>query len=330
MLSAANNIMAREIYLGSGEVDDSGGENGNLEDLTNQCQRYEEQIVELHSVIAELSRKLEIEQDQIIHEETESSGEEPDEEIDSDCLDFGEDDDREVYNPTNKIILNRRGFKQQQQDYNSLVFERDLDSQLTGNVVDLDKGEHIEETNIVREGYRDNGIMGSRESFNKQLDKTDLENGHQNVLYKIELFDQLQQELVGSKKEMEQLRELLTLKDGEKDSIVSERNALKRQLDDLQATMEYQEAKMDLQKKPAIGSGGSRKSSTTSSRLQGSGPGVDILLDPCIPAILNAIPAPDLDNGCEKDSSSSRKQQRRRSLRKPKKSSSSIKEKVTT
>ena len=68
MLSANNNIMAREIYLGSGEVDDSG-DNGNLEDLTNQCQRYEEQIVELHSVIAELSRKLEIEQDQIIHED---------------------------------------------------------------------------------------------------------------------------------------------------------------------------------------------------------------------------------------------------------------------
>ena len=88
---------------------------------------------------------------------------------------------------------------------------------------------------------RDSSI-GEGGEYNKQLEKTELENGHQNVLYKIELFDQLQQDLVGSKKEMEQLRELLTLKDGEKDTIILERNALKRQLDDLQATMEYQEA----------------------------------------------------------------------------------------
>ena len=51
----------------------------NFEELTNQCQRYEEQIVELHSVIAELSRKLEVEQDDIIPEETETSGEDFDE-----------------------------------------------------------------------------------------------------------------------------------------------------------------------------------------------------------------------------------------------------------
>ena len=87
---------------------------------------------------------------------------------------------------------------------------------------------------------------------------------------------------------------------------------------------------MDLQKKPTtMGSGGSRKSSTSSSsRFKGSVPHDDTLLDPCIPAILNSIPAPDMDNGSVKPASSSRPQHRRRSLRKPKKSSSSIREKV--
>ena len=36
-----------------------------------QCQRYEERIIELHSVIAELSKKMEEEKDDMIKEESE-------------------------------------------------------------------------------------------------------------------------------------------------------------------------------------------------------------------------------------------------------------------
>ena len=45
--------------------------------------RYEERIVELHSVIAELSRKLEDERDDVIREESEYEGGEDEDENDN-------------------------------------------------------------------------------------------------------------------------------------------------------------------------------------------------------------------------------------------------------
>ena len=114
----------------------------NFEELTNQCQRYEEQIVELHSVIAELSRKLEVEQNDIIPEETETSGEDFDESY-HDSINNEESNENESSkrvgcnssNVKNKSQLNKR-----QEDYNSVVFERDLESQLV-EIVDIDERE---------------------------------------------------------------------------------------------------------------------------------------------------------------------------------------------
>ena len=48
-------------------------------DLATLVHRYEERIVELHSVIAELSRKLEDERDDVIREESEYEAGEGDE-----------------------------------------------------------------------------------------------------------------------------------------------------------------------------------------------------------------------------------------------------------
>lgn len=269
-----SNIMAR-VKCPESDGEETG-ENCNLEELTNQCQRYEEQIVELHSVIAELSRKLEVERDDIIPEETETSCDEFDE-VNNESFEFEDDLERKVYSPTNQtnINKNRKVLNKEQQDYNSLVFERDLDSQLTDSncIIDIDKGQQVDGNPILRAPNCDNEIDKSYRKDN--VDKNEL-GENKNVLYKIELFDQVQQELLESRQELDQLRELLTIKDGEKDAITSDRNSLKRQLDDLQATMEYQEAKMDLKKKPS-NICGSRKTSTTSARSNNDIPVVSSL-----------------------------------------------------
>ena len=75
------------------------------QDWEAQCQRYEERIVELHSVIAELSRKLETGKDDVIPEESEV-----DETLDS-CIEEEEELEQ----------------SQAAYDENSLAFERDLD-----------------------------------------------------------------------------------------------------------------------------------------------------------------------------------------------------------
>ena len=58
-------------------------------------ERYEERIVELHSVIAELSRKLELGKDDVIPEESEVEDEEEGSYVSDSCLDEEdhEDDD---------------------------------------------------------------------------------------------------------------------------------------------------------------------------------------------------------------------------------------------
>jgi beta-1,4-mannosyl-glycoprotein beta-1,4-N-acetylglucosaminyltransferase len=113
-----SSIMGRMKCEAEGD-DDEGEEvveNYNLEDLTNQCQRYEEQIVELHSVIAELSRKLEVEQDDIIHEETETSGGDFDEANDNDWIIYSDSDEIpdlskiNLRNTNKKIVLFKQKF----------------------------------------------------------------------------------------------------------------------------------------------------------------------------------------------------------------------------
>ena len=66
-------------------------------------ERYEERIVELHSVIAELSRKLELGKDDVIPEESEIEEEEDDNEeenegsyVSDSCLDDEDHDEDDV------------------------------------------------------------------------------------------------------------------------------------------------------------------------------------------------------------------------------------------
>ena len=292
----------------------------NFEELTNQCQRYEEQIVELHSVIAELSRKLEVEQDDIIPEETETSGEDFDESY-HDSINNEESDENESSktagcnssNVKNKSQLNKR-----QEDYNSVVFERDLESQLV-EVVDIDEKEESG-LMIATENCDTEPINGSA------IDEKWLKDEK----YNPEILDQIKKELEESRKELEQLKELLTIKDGEKDMVIMERNSLKRQLNDLQATMEYQDAKMDLKKKSS-----SRKSSTMSSKFtnDASNPSIGTVEDHIIHSHLlplsNSKSFPENLKPCDEHRSSTKQVQRRRSFRKTKKISKTKDEQVS-
>ena len=80
------------------------------QDWESQCQRYEERMVELHSVIAELSRKLDIGKDDVIPEESEVE----------EC-----DDDDKSY--VTDSCLEEEQENVGSYDENSLAFERDLD-----------------------------------------------------------------------------------------------------------------------------------------------------------------------------------------------------------
>ena len=143
-------------------------------------------------------------------------------------------------------------------------------------------------------------------------------------------LDQVKKELEASRKELEQLKELLTIKDREKDMVITERNSLKRQLDDLQATMEYQDAKMDMKKKPS-----NRKSSTISSKLTNDvlNPSMGTVEDHIIHSHLlplsNSKSIPENLKPCDEHLSSTKQVQRRRSLRKTKKISKTQDEQVS-
>ena len=144
--------------------------------------------MELHSVIAEMSRKLDNAKDVIVEESevTDSCIEEESEEVEEDELEHSdENEDRN-------------------DDYDSLNFERDLE-------------EH-----------------------------------NRDVLYKIEMFDELQKEMTDTRVQNQKLEQVLVNRDHEiKESakeikmLQNDRESLKRQLEDLQSTLEYQEAKMD-------------------------------------------------------------------------------------
>ena len=75
---------------------------------------------------------------------------------------------------------------------------------------------------------------------------------NKDVLYKIELFDELQNEVAETRTDNERLQQVIADRDEElADSseairrLQTERESLKRQLEDLQSTLEFQEAKMD-------------------------------------------------------------------------------------
>ena len=75
-----------------------------------QCQRYEERIIELHSVIAELSKKMAEENDEVIKEESEYESN-----VDNQSI------------ATDSFVDEKLRYQDEYEDYTSLAFERDLD-----------------------------------------------------------------------------------------------------------------------------------------------------------------------------------------------------------
>ena len=88
------------------------GARGKKEDSRweSQCQRQEERIIELHSVIAELSRKMEETRDDMIKEESE---------VESNL------DNQSIV--TDSFVDEKLRYRDEFEDYTSLAFERDLE-----------------------------------------------------------------------------------------------------------------------------------------------------------------------------------------------------------
>lgn len=214
---------------------------GEDQDWEFQCQRYEERIVELHSVIAELSRKLDTGRDDVILEESEAD--ENQSYVTDSCLEEEDEDNEDVNTPY---------------DEDSLAFERDL----------------VNHVRTISEKQEDLSSLEDQAASPAVFDK--------NILYKIELFDELQHEVVETRSDNERLRQVIAdrdlelIKSGEDiHELQTASDSLRRQLTDLQSTLEYQEAKMDR------GAGRSsaerrslrrKKTSTTSSSASGRPP----------------------------------------------------------
>ena len=89
-------------------------------------------------------------------------------------------------------------------------------------------------------------------AFERDLEKDEHLYVDKNTLYKLELFDELQSEVAETRSDNERLRQVISNRDQELEEsgrtinhLQTERESLKRQLEDLQNTLEYQEAKMD-------------------------------------------------------------------------------------
>ena len=89
-------------------------------------------------------------------------------------------------------------------------------------------------------------------AFERDLEKDEHLYVDKSTLYKIELFDELQSEVAETRHENERLRQAIYDRDRDLEEsdraivqLQTERESLKRQLEDLQSTLEYQEAKME-------------------------------------------------------------------------------------
>ncbi len=198
---------ARDRHAGgtSQPLDSRNLSSNDHEGWETQCQRYEERIVELHSVIAELSKKLEVDRGDTIPEESECYA------TDS-CLEEEEETENEGKS-------------------NQFIEKFPLSTFLTST-------KHLPKKEIFffpdNEAPYDHDSLAFEKSFQDQE-------------YKIELFDELQAEVVETRGDNERLRQALQDKDKDlnesKDAIgklEADRDSLRRQLEDLQNTLEYQ------------------------------------------------------------------------------------------
>ena len=195
-----------------------------------QCQRYEDRIVELHSVIAELTRKLDDQRDDVIREESEFDEEEVNE----------KDEEEHIVDDTQSFISDscEAGVEDDDdEDYTSLVFERDLD-----------RRHHSDASKFSSEIFPPNARDFESEIFT------------------------LQRDLNLARDDNEKMREALAAREAELarqkgicDVVAAERDALKRQVEDIKATVEFQEARMDQQQQQRVASPPSSSANSRSS-----------------------------------------------------------------
>ena len=200
----------------SSKREESGG--GRWE---SQCQRYEERIIELHSVIAELSRKMEESKDDVIKEESE---------VESNL------DNQSIV--TDSFVDEKIRYRDEYEDYTSLAFERDLDfhtASLRRGKVNL--GEKNPQDSVASDETDESKISAG---YAKQLELQ--------VLELLNIKDQMEQERM-EKEDLEvklaQRDKELKLASQQINNLIMERDSFKRQISDLKSTVEYQEAKME-------------------------------------------------------------------------------------
>ena len=182
-----------------------------------QCQRYEERIIELHSVIAELSKKMEDTKDDVIKEESEYESN-----IDNQSV------------VTDSFIDEKLRFRDEYEDYTSLAFERDLEFHTRS----LRKGQKSSGKNLesVASGVSDDTDKSDESKFSvgytKQLELQVLE------LYSIK--DQLTQERM-EKEELEiklgQRDKELKVASQQINNLIVERDEYKKQISDFKKIM---------------------------------------------------------------------------------------------
>lgn len=202
--AAAGNLVAGNF------VHENSSPTNSSPDTTNwemQCQRYEERIVELHSVIAELSRKLDDQQDDVIREESEFEEEESN----------AGDENRSIVSdscPDDPL------YEEEDEDYTSLAFER---------AIDRDR--------IAGGGGGENSSQGSKFSAERDYEgeiqalRDELVAAKSEVHSAKELLDLKDKELAQREVSLSQVQ--------------YERDNYRRQLQDIKTTMEFQEARMD-------------------------------------------------------------------------------------
>ena len=182
-------------------------------ELAMQCQRYEDRIVELHSVIAELSKKLEDQENDVIREESEYE-----ESVVEETRSVVTDTEDEEYK--GRVMCD-----EEDEDYTSLAFERDLDT-------------HTRSLRSRRkEAGSSDGSKFSCEAIQREFE-AEMANMERELLRVRMEAAEARSDLATRDREMEEMK-MLT------EQTTLERDNYRRQLQDIKATVEYQEAKMD-------------------------------------------------------------------------------------
>ncbi|TRY69370.1 hypothetical protein TCAL_03782 [Tigriopus californicus] len=227
-----NGTRSSSTTLDDNLQDDSTLSNDELE---LQCQRYEERMVELHSVIAELTRKLQSQEDDVIREESEF--EDTQSIVTDSCAEDDECNDGE------------------DEDYNSLAFERDLERNALFRHNRNPGGGGVSRNSRIYGSSSSDSFSAERAEYEAEISRL-----HEKIKESQEESQKLTDELC--ERERHLVEQQLVI-----DQLQLERDAFKRQVDDIKTTVEYQEARMDRRSAHALGaSTGSPLHSTSSGR----------------------------------------------------------------